>query len=375
MIAPLPPPTADVAMFDLRPVLAAASSGIGAYLEQMHGDRQYILGRQTAAFESELAESFGGAAAVGVGSGTSALELCLRDAGITNQHQEVILPSMTSLFTAQAVLAAGARIRIADVDPHTLLLDAERAADAWTPQTAAVIAVHLYGQPCRLQELADLCRQRGAVLIQDACQAHGARLGGSAVTAYSPYTAYSFYPTKNLGALGDGGAIVTSEPEIADRLRMLRDGGRRGDQLCRVPAVNSRLDEIHSCYLRALLPNLAGWNEKRRRLAELYQENLQGLSKVRLVGWDDDSVHHLFVVRVQDRDRVRTALLEAGIQSGIHYPVAVHQQPGLLSASSWRSRPVEAELAAQEVLSLPIGPHVTEQDALRITSILRSACQ
>jgi dTDP-3-amino-3,4,6-trideoxy-alpha-D-glucose transaminase len=362
-------------MFDLRPVLAAAGSGIDAYLEQMHGDRQYILGRQTAAFESELAESFGGAAAVGVGSGTSALELCLRDAGITRQQQEVILPSMTSLFTAQAVLAAGARIRIADVDPHTLLLDAERAADAWTPQTAAVIAVHLYGQPCRLQELAGLCRQRGAVLIQDACQAHGARLGGNALTGYSPYTAYSFYPTKNLGALGDGGAIVTSDLEIADRLRMLRDGGRRGDQLCRAPAVNSRLDEIHSCYLRALLPNLAGWNEKRRRLAELYQENLQGLTRVRLAGWDGDSVHHLFVVRVHDRDRVRAALLKAGIQTGIHYPVAVHQQPGLLNASSWRFRPVEAELAAQEVLSLPIGPHVTEQDVLRIVSILRSTCQ
>ena len=362
-------------MFDLTPVLAAASSGIDSYLEQMHGDRQYILGRQTTAFEDELAQAFGGAAAVGVGSGTSALEICLRDAGVTDPEQEVIVPSMTSLFTAQAVIAAGARLRIADVDPRTLLLDAGRAAEAWTPRTAAVIAVHLYGQPCRLQELADLCCQRGAVLIQDACQAHGARLGHQALTQFSPYTAYSFYPTKNLGALGDGGAIVTSRPEIADRLRMLRDGGRRGDQVCRGPGVNSRLDEIHSCYLRALLPNLTAWNAKRRQLAELYRDRLRALRNLQLLDWDQDSVHHLFVVRVRDRDQLRGALLESGVQTGVHYPVAIHQQPGLLAASSWRTRPAEAELAAQEVLSLPIGPHVTEGDVLRITSLLRSACQ
>ena len=195
------------------------------------------------------------------------------------------------------------------------------------------------------------------------------------MTDYSPYSSYSFYPPKNLGALGDGGAIVTSQPEIAGRRRMLRDGGRRGDQLCRVPAVNSRLDEIHSCYLRALLPNLSAWNARRRRLAELYRDHLQGLRSLRLPGWDHDSVHHLFVVRVHHRDRVRAALLESGVQTGVHYPIALHQQPGLLPGSSWRTRPAEAELAAQEVLSLPIGPHVTERDVLQIASILRSACQ
>lgn len=362
-------------MFDLKPVLAAARQGIETNLGRMHQDGQYILGRQTSKFEVELAEMLGGAAAVGVGTGTSAIELCLRDAGITGRGQDVIVPAMTSLFTAQAILAAGARLRVADVDPATLLLDAERASAAWTPQTAAVVAVHLYGQPCRLQELAELCRQRGAVLIQDACQAHGARAGDTPLTAYSPYCAYSFYPTKNLGGLGDGGAVVTSDPEIGARLRMLRDGGRQGDQICRMPAVNSRLDEMQACYLRALLPNLPVWNAHRRALAEVYRQNLSGLRDLTLLHWDQDSVHHLFVVRLRHRDSVKAALAASGVQTGIHYPVPLHLQPGFRANSSWRDLPEEAERAAAGILSLPIGPHVTCGVAAQISSILRSICQ
>ena len=362
-------------MFDIKPVLAAASQNIELNLEQMHRDGRYILGGQTSAFEAELAEAFGGTSAVGVGSGTSAIELCLRDAGIGGSGHEVIVPAMTSLFTAQAVLGAGARLRVADVDPHTLLLDAGRAADAWTPNTAAVVAVHLYGQPCLLSELANLCRKRGAVLIQDACQAHGVRIGGTPLTAYSPYCAYSFYPTKNLGALGDGGAVVTSDPEIGVRLRMLRDGGRQGDQICRMPAVNSRLDEIHACYLRALLPNISAWNRHRRRLAELYRDQLTGLRDLKILQWDEDSAHHLFVVRLRHRERVRAVLAASGIQTGIHYPVPLHLQPGLQANSSWRVSPSEAERAADEILSLPIGPHVTSEHVIHIAAVIRSTCQ
>lgn len=362
---------AAIPMFDLQPVLAASRRDVEANLRQMHQDGQYILGGQTTAFEAELADAFGGVEAVGVGSGTSAIELCLRAAGITGSERDVIVPAMTSLFTAQAVLATGAEVRVADVEPGTLLLDASRAAAAWTPRTAAVVAVHLYGQPCKLDELAELCRQRGAVLIQDACQAHGARWGGRPLTAYSPYCAYSFYPTKNLGALGDGGAVVTSDPLIAARLRMLRDGGRQGDQLCRMVAVNSRLDEIHSCYLRGLLPKLGRWNEHRRGLAGLYVHHLDGLRDLRILEWDKESVQHLFVVRTGRRDELRAALGAAGIQSGVHYPVPVHLQPGLQAGCSWGAAPREAEVAAREVLSLPIGPHVTAEDVEQICGVVR----
>jgi dTDP-3-amino-3,4,6-trideoxy-alpha-D-glucose transaminase len=362
-------------MVDLRKSLSVAEPEISRHLDEMHACGQYILGPQTREFEREFAAATGGVDAIGVGSGTAAIELCLRDAGIAATAEsgapcDVIVPGMTSMFTALAVVATGARIRVADVSPDTLLLTPESVERAWTPATRAVIAVHLYGQPCRLAELAALCQARGAVLIQDACQAHGATSQGFALTHYSPYCAYSFYPTKNLGCLGDGGAIVTPDPEVAERLRQWRDGGRRGDQICRLAGMNSRLDELQACYLRGLLPLLAGGNSHRRRLAARYRELLAPLPHLPAVGWDEDSVHHLLVVRSGRRDALRAYLGEFGVQTGVHYPVAIHQQPGLLPYASWAEKPAHAAAAAREVLSLPMGPHVTEEQVDQIAALL-----
>lgn len=355
----------EVPMIDMRVALAAASPAIETHLAEMHARGHYILGPQVETFEREFAAALGAAEAVGVGTGTAALELCLRAAGI-GPGAEVIVPSMTSLFTAQAVLQCGARLRIADVHPDDLLLTAETIEQAGTPATRAVIAVHLYGQPCQLAEIADLCQRRNWSLIQDACQAHGSFFEGKPLTHYSPYCAYSFYPTKNLGALGDGGAVVTSDPEVARRIRLLRDGGRLGTQVCQAAALNSRLDAMQACYLRAFLPLLAEWNAHRRHIAQTYQRQLPSDGPARLLHFTADSVHHLVVARSRRRDALREHLAQLGIQTGIHYPVPLHEQPGFLPYASWREQPKVASAAAREILSLPVGPHVTDAMAVYV---------
>jgi dTDP-3-amino-3,4,6-trideoxy-alpha-D-glucose transaminase len=353
-------------MFDPKPVLERAAAEIARNLAAMHASGTYVLGEQVERFEGELAGAFHAGYAAGVGSGAAAIELCLREAGIVRGDQEVIVPSFTSLFTAQAVLAAGARLRVADVDPETLLLSPETVRAAWTPRTAAVLCVHLYGDVCRLDEISALCEERGATLIQDACQAHGATFRGKPLTAFSPYTAYSFYPTKNLGGVGDGGAVVTDSGRVARRIRMLRDGGRRGDQVARAPGINSRLDEIQACYLRAFLPHLTHWSGHRRKIANAYRR-----AGIGLTGATPDSAHHLYVMRSNRRDSLRKALAAEGIQTGIHYPVPLHRQPGLRRRSSFAAVPAASDVASREVLSLPGGPHISESDAEYIAERIR----
>jgi dTDP-4-amino-4,6-dideoxygalactose transaminase len=243
-------------MVNLRPMLAATEPLWRANLERLFDRMHFILGEQAEAFEQELAARFGAKFAVAVGSGTSAIELGLRALGLGESGAEGATPALTSPFTAHAILAAGCRPRFADVDEKYLLLDASRIGG----NVRAIVPVHLYGQPCELGPL----RARGAAVLQDACQAHGAPLG------FSSPAAYSFYPTKNLPCLGDGGAVLTNSAGIAKKLRSLRDGGRRNDQVARERAVNSRLDEMQACYLRAFLTRLAEWNADRGRLTALY---------------------------------------------------------------------------------------------------------
>jgi dTDP-3-amino-3,4,6-trideoxy-alpha-D-glucose transaminase len=359
-------------MFDLRPVIGRASRTIDLNLAAMHAAGRYIAGEQAQAFEAEFAAWCGSAHAVGTGSGTAALELCLRAAGVVHREQEVVVPANTSLFTAQAVLAAGASLRFADVDPSTLLLSAETVEQAWSPRTAAVIAVHLFGHACPVDALAGLCRARDAVLIQDACQAHGLRIGGRALTEFSPYTAYSFYPTKNLGCLGDGGAVVTSSQEIAQRVRRLGDGGRSGDQIAQVPAINSRLDEMQACYLRAFLPHVDHWTAHRRCLAAIYTQAFERCPAIRLLPYGPEAVHHLYVIRVAERDRLRRELEAEGIQTAVHYPEPLHQHPAFPGTPGSL---VSTEEAAREIVSLPIGPHISEDVARHVAERVGRYCE
>jgi len=349
-----------VPMVDLRPLLAATEPVWRANLERLFERMQFVLGEQVAAFEQELAAAWGAGFAVAVGSGTAALELSLRAVGLGESGAEVLLPSLTSPFTAQAVLAAGCRPRFADIDAGTLLLDAAAVERRIRRGAAALLPVHLYGQVAPLAELRKIARRRGLLLLQDACQAHGAEAGGHPLTRFSPAVAYSFYPTKNLPCLGDGGAVLTDSRAVAERLRRLRDGGRRHDQVSRVRAVNSRLDEMQACYLRAFLPRLAEWNAHRERLASLYDDALAGCSGVRPVVRGAGSVCHLYVVRAQRRERLRQHLAKHGIATGVHYPVPLHLQAAFAGAGAKRGDLPVAERACREIVSLPLWPYMRE---------------
>ena len=360
-----------IPIIDLRPMLAATEPAWRANLERLFERSQFILGEQVDAFERELAAAWGARFAVTAGSGTAAIELGLRAAGLAESGAEVVVPALTSLFTAQAILAAGCRPRFADVDPETLLLDAEHAEARVRKRTGALLPVHLYGQPCDLPRLAAVARRRGLILLQDACQAHGAQEAGRPFTSFSPAVAYSFYPTKNLPSLGDGGAVLTDSRAVAEKLRRLRDGGRRNDQVARTRAINSRLDEIEACYLRAFLPKLAEWNQRRARLAALYDQALAGCDGVRPVGRRAGSVCHLYVVRAVRRDRLRKFLAKRGVITGVHYPVPLHLQPAFQDCGMKRSALPVAEQACREVLSLPLWPYMPETAVEEVAARVR----
>ena len=348
-------------MVNLRPMLEASAGEWRAHLDRMFERMHFVLGEQVAAFETEFAAALGARCAVGVGTGTAAIELVIRAAGLGESQREVIAPALTSLFTAQAILAAGCRPRFCDVDSGSLLISAEDAARRVRKRTAAILPVHLYGQPCDLPRLAGL----GPMLLQDACQAHGARAGGSALTRWSA-AAYSFYPTKNLPCLGDGGAVLTDSPALAARLRLLREGGRKNDQLSRLRGINSRLDEMQACYLRAFLPNLEAWNVHRARIAAVYDEALAGCEEVRPLRHREGSVYHLYVVRARRREPLRRYLAGHGIMTAVHYPVPLHLHPAFADCGLRRGDLPVAEKACREIVSLPVWPYMPESMAVEV---------
>jgi dTDP-4-amino-4,6-dideoxygalactose transaminase len=362
----------NVPMIDLRPQLEAAEPESRRHLASLFQRAQFILGEQVASFEREFAAYLGAARTVGVGSGTAAIELCLRSAGLARARREVITSALTSPFTAQAILAAGGLPRFADVEPDTLVLDPDDVRERITGSTGALAPVHLYGQPCDLDRLAALAGEFELALIQDACQAHGARHQGQPFTHYSPWVAYSFYPTKNLGCLGDGGAVATDSEAVAGRIRLLRDGGRDNDQVSRLPAINSRLDEMQACYLRAFLPHLDDWNSRRARLAALYDQALDDCPEARPIRRNPGTVHHLYVIRAEDRDRLRSYLEGRGITTAAHYPQPLHLHPAFRDCGGGPGSFPNAERACREILSLPLYPFLPESAALRVAESVRA---
>lgn len=334
---------------NLRPALEETAPVWRELLEQMYKRGSFILGEQVTAFERDFASSMGARFAVGVGTGSAAIELCLRAARVIRAEQQVITSPLTAPFTGIAILAAGASARFADIDPETLLLDPDDAGNRARKQTAAIIPVHLYGQPCDIRRF----RRLGLPLIQDACQAHGA------LAEDFPYVAYSFYPTKNLGCLGDGGAVTTNSLRIANRIRLLRDGGRKENHVSIAAGINSRLDEAQACYLSAFLPRLKRWSARRREIAELYDQGLQDCGGVRPVKRTPASVCHLYVVRVRRRAALCKFLAGRGIGTGVHYPVPLHLQPAFRDAGLRRGDLPQAERAAREIVSLPLWPDLS----------------
>jgi hypothetical protein len=264
-----------------------------------------------------------------------------------------------------AVALAGARPVFADVDPVTYNIDPRRAEEKITPRTRCLVAVHLFGRMAPMKRLCEIAEEHGLVLLEDCAQAHGASLEGRKAGSFGLAGCYSFYPTKNLGALGDGGMVVTDEPSVAEKIRSLRNYGKADRDRLESVGMNSRLDELQALFLRLKLKRLDQWNRRRRELAKRYMEGLSGLP-LRPPAWDEGHCFHLFVVECGGRDRLRRFLTERGVETMIHYPVPLHLQPPFLDGGRPRTSCPVAERAASRLLSLPLYPQLREEEQDRV---------
>jgi dTDP-3-amino-3,4,6-trideoxy-alpha-D-glucose transaminase len=350
----------SIPFIDLRPGEDDAS--VRAAIERVITSGWFILGPEVEAFEAEFAAASGAAHAVGVGNGTDAIALLLRAVGV-ERGDEVIVPALSAGYTALAVLLAGATPVFADVDPETLTLDPASCEAALTSRTVAIVPVHLYGQPADMRALEAIATRRSLAIVEDCCQAHLATCTGTPVGAFGAGGAFSFYPTKNLGALGDGGAVISNDSSIAARVRRFRNGGQSNRYVHEAVGVNSRLDELQAAVLRTRLRMLPRWTTRRRTLAATYKRLLNGSVRP-LPRRDEGDVYHLFVVRSSERDALQGHLAAAGIETLIHYPIPMTHQPAF---TQWTRRdcPV-ATCAAREILSLPLHPRLTDTDVERI---------
>jgi dTDP-3-amino-3,4,6-trideoxy-alpha-D-glucose transaminase len=327
----------------------------------------YVLGPEVEAFEVEFAAASGAPYAVGTGNGTDALAVILRALDI-GAGDEVITTPLSAAYTALAVAMVGARPVFADIDDERLTLDPAAAERAITPRTKALLPVHLYGQPADMKAFAALAAARGLALVEDCCQAHLATCGGQPVGTFGSAGAFSFYPTKNLAALGDGGAIVTANPELAARMKRIRNGGQTDRYQHTEIGVNSRLDELQAAILRARLPWLRRRTDRRRALASEYRARLAGASVRVPVEIDRGHVYHLFPVRTTRRSALQAHLRSAGIETLVHYPVAISQQPAFRSTDP--ADCPRAQAAANEVLSLPLHPALSMDDIARVAGAI-----
>ena len=367
----LPNKTA-VPFVDFKAHVRAVRPEIDAAVARVLDSGWFILGPEGEAFERELAAWLGVLEVVAVANGTEAIQLALEGLGI-GEGDEVITSPMTAAFTALAVLRAGARPVFADLDPATLNVAPAAVAAAVTPRTRAILPVHLYGHPADLDPLMALGRERGIAVIEDACQAIGASYKGRRVGALSGIGALSFYPTKNLGALGDGGAVVLQDAQVAARIRKLRNGGQSDRYRHEIAGVNSRLDEMQAAILRVGLRHLEGWIDRREVLAGRYLAGLAGVAGLSLPRKQPYAApaHHLFVVRHPRRDALVAALAERGVGTLIHYPIPLHLQPAFAGLGRAGAFPV-AEKAAGEILSLPLYPEMSDAQADAVIEAVRA---
>ncbi|GJD50828.1 UDP-2-acetamido-2-deoxy-3-oxo-D-glucuronate aminotransferase [Methylobacterium crusticola] len=332
----------------------------------------YVLGPPVAAFERDFADYCGVAHAVSVNTGTSALHLGLIAAGI-RPGDEVVTVGMTFVATVAAILYAGATPVIVDVDPHTYTMDPAAFEAAITPRTRAVVPVHLHGRLADMAAIGAIADRHGIMVIEDAAQAHGAEQHGRRAGGFGTVGCFSFYPGKNLGACGEGGAVVTDDPRIAEEIRSLRDWGQEGRYNHVRAGFNYRLDTVQAAALGVKLPFLAGWTLARRRAAARYDALLAqaGLRAPKPGG--REHVYHVYAVRVPDRDAVRARMLEDGVATGIHYPRPVHHQPAYADKVVLGGPCPVAEALAGEWLSLPLFPEITDtQIATVVASLTRS---
>jgi dTDP-4-amino-4,6-dideoxygalactose transaminase len=358
---------------ELRPKVATHRAAVDRAIARVLESGWFILGPEVDAFEKELAHAMGMNDAVAVGNGTDALILALEAKGI-GPGDEVITSPMSAAFSALAISRLGATPVFGDVDPVTMNLDPETIEARITKKTRAIMPVHLYGHPADLEPTLEIARRHGLQVVEDACQAIGARYKGLPVGRPSGIAALSFYPTKNLGGLGDGGAILVDDPGIAKKLRQLRNGGQSEKYRHEILGTNTRLDEMQAAILRALLPPLAGETARRRAIAARYFAAFKGLPLGLPVEQQyAEGVYHLFVVRHPRRDAFMAALAARGVGTAIHYPIPLHLQKAYaFLGGKAGDRPV-VERAAEEIVSLPVYPELSDDQVALVIDAVRES--
>lgn len=369
-------PHTEVPFVDLVSQFGDVAAEVMPRLQSVLQSAAFIGGGPVSGFEADYARFSGSSHCVGVGNGTDAIEIALRATGI-GAGDEVILPTNSFVATAEAVSRAGAVPVLVDVDPDQLLIDPEQVEGAVTARTRAIIPVHLFGQCAPVEKLTGIARKHGLVIIEDAAQSQGASRFGVPAGTTGIAAATSFYPGKNLGAAGDAGAVLTDDESLAQRVRIIAGHGSRKKYVHDVVGLNSRLDAVQAVVLQAKLVHLQQWNEMRAAAAERYRDLIGSIDGVQIptsaIGNVD--VWHLYVVRVRQRDRVLADLGAVGISAGIHYPTPIHLT-GAYGGLHRRGQFPVAESAAQEILSLPMFPHITvsQQEAVadRLAAVVRS---
>lgn len=355
-----------IPFLDLKSTYLELKDEINAACRRVLESGWYILGEEVEAFEAEYAAFCEARHCVGVGNGLDALYLALRAMEV-GQGDEVIVPSNTYIATWLAVSMTGATPIPVEPDMQTYNIDPTLIEAAITPRTKVILPVHLYGLPADLAPILDIARRHGLRVLEDAAQAHGARYRGMRIGAHGDAVAWSFYPGKNLGAFGDGGAVTTDDPRIAERIRVLRNYGSRVKYVNEVKGVNSRIDPLQAAVLRVKLKYLDEWNDRRRRAAASY---LAGLAESQLilpvVSEDAEHAWHLFVVRTPYRDALQKRLTEAVIGTLIHYPIPPHLQSAYSELGYGEGSFPLAEKIAREVLSIPIGPHLNFENMANV---------
>lgn len=365
----------DIPFGELKSQFTGIEAEIRAAIEDVLQRAHFVFGPNCAAFEEEFAAYIGTKHALGVGSGTDAIHLALRAVGV-EPDDEVITVANTCVPTIAGISASGARPMLVDADSATLTLNPASLKKAIMPKTKAIVPVHLYGHPCDMDAIMKIAADHGLAVVEDCAQAHGAEYKGQRCGTFGNAAAFSFYPSKNLGAYGDGGAVTTDDPDVAERVRMLRNYGEETRYHHVMEGFNSRLDEMQAAMLRVKLRHLNAWNEARRERAQLYNELLRDMP-VRLPFEADwaHHIYHLYVIRLKQRDALQAFLKEHGIGTLMHYPVPVHQQKAY---AYWGYMPgafPEAERACNEVLSLPMYPELPLEAVRRVAKGIVDFCK
>ena len=363
--------TRTVPFVNLRAQYQSLRSNIHAAIDDVVGRGAFIDGPELKRFEHWFAGFSDAAGAAGVASGTAALELILEALGI-GRDDEVVIPANTFIATAAAIIRVGARPVVVDIEEATFNLDPARLEAAITPRTRAIMPVHLYGLPARMDEITAVASRHRLAVIEDACQAHGARYKGRRAGSLGIAAAFSFYPAKNLGAFGDAGIVTSSDTALLDRIRLLRDHGRTTKYEHAVIGQNARLDNLQAAILSVQGAQLEAWNAARRQAAAWYDKYLAdtGLG-LPTAPADVEPVYHLYVVRSADRDGLRQHLETHGVATGIHYPIPIHLQPACRSLGVARGAMPVTERLAGEILSLPMHPFLPEDDVQYIADVVK----